>query len=134
LRRSDLSDGSVQQLKTHLIGRFVALVNAQERPHVIRKLAAVLVALFFNDESWTRPLQDIAAAFSSHSQEGNPEINLVETVLPALNEAQITGLLSFSVTTAEEAVKNSSLVRQRLVVSHFRLRLCIVTILNDQQR
>ncbi|OKL64202.1 hypothetical protein UA08_00277 [Talaromyces atroroseus] len=109
---SDLSDESVQQLKAHLISRFVALVDAQERPHVIRKLASVLVAVFFNDESWSRPLRDIAASFHSNGREAYSGIDFEGTVLPALNEVQITGLLSFSVTVAEEAVKNSSLVRE----------------------
>lgn len=117
LYRSDLSDESVHQLKTYLINSYVALIESGEKHHVTRKLAAALVAVFFNDPCWTHPLQDTGVAFWSKGHEGYSEIDFEGLVLPALNEAQISGLLSFGVIMAEESVKNSSLVRKRSVAA-----------------
>ncbi|KAH8702371.1 putative importin 13 [Talaromyces proteolyticus] len=109
---SDLPDGTPQQLKNHLITGFVALVDAREKYHVIRKLAAALVALFFKDASWAHPLRDLGVAFKTRAVNDSSNVDFENTTLPSLNEAQITGLLCFSTAIAEEATKASSLVRE----------------------
>jgi hypothetical protein len=106
----------VAQLKEHLVRRFVALVDAQEKYHVIRKLAAAMVALLFRDESWTHPIQDLGAAFRNGAINQQSHTDFENTTLPSLNEAQITGLLCFSTTAAEEATKVSNLVCNRSVI------------------
>lgn len=119
--RADLSDESVAQLKEHLVRRFVTLVDAQEKYHVIRKLAAAMVALFFRDASWKHPIQDIGAAFRNSAINQQSHNDFENTTLPSLNEVQITGLLCFSTTAAEEATKVSNLVRDGSVLSQLQL-------------
>lgn len=104
------------QLKEHLVRRFVDLVDAQEKYHVIRKLAAAMVALFFRDASWRYPIQDLGAAFRNHAINQQSHSEFENSTLLSLNEAQITGLLCFSTTAAEEATKASNLVRDRSAI------------------
>lgn len=111
--RSDLSIEAIQQLKNYLIGSYVTFIESQEKQLVTRKLSAALIAIFFADESWTHPIQDIATFFWQHGREASSEIDYEGMVLPALNEAQISGLLSFSQTMAEDCVKSCGLLRKR---------------------
>ncbi|QGA16765.1 hypothetical protein EYB26_004435 [Talaromyces marneffei] len=109
---SDLSIEAIQQLKNYLIGSYVTFIESQEKQLVTRKLSAALIAIFFADESWTHPIQDIATFFWQHGREASSEIDYEGMVLPALNEAQISGLLSFSQTMAEDCVKSCGLLRK----------------------
>lgn len=104
------------QLKEHLVRRFVALVDAQEKYHVIRKLAAAIVALLFRDKNWMHPIQDLGVAFRNGTINQQSHNDFENTTLPSLNEAQITGLLCFSTTAAEEAIKVSNIVCDRSVI------------------
>lgn len=78
-----------------------------------RKLSAALIAIFFADESWTHPIQDIATFFWQRGRETPSEIDYEGTVVPALNERQISGLLTFAQTMAEDSVKSCGLLRKR---------------------
>ena len=111
--RSDLSTDATQQLKTYLIGSYVTLIESREKQLVTRKLSAALIAIFFADESWTHPIQDIATFFWQHGRDLPSEIDYEGTVIPALNETQISGLLSFAQTLAEDSVKSCGLLRKR---------------------
>ncbi|EED18113.1 importin 13, putative [Talaromyces stipitatus ATCC 10500] len=108
----DLSDDTIQQLKSYLVSCYVTLIESQEKQLVTRKLSAALVAVFFNDQSWTHPIQDIAAFFWQRGLDASLKFDYEGTVVPALNEIQISGLLAFSITMAEDSVRNSSLVRK----------------------
>jgi hypothetical protein len=117
LYRSDLSTDAIQQLKNYLIGSYVSLVESQEKQLVTRKLSAALIAIFFKDESWTHPIQDIATFFWQHGRQTSSDIDYEGKVVPALNGAQISGLLSFSQTMAEDSVKSCGLLRITSVIS-----------------
>lgn len=115
----ELSDTELQQLKPHLTQCFIALVAQNEKALVVRKMASALVALFFKHASWTRAIWDLAASMSNQKQLPNEEYLVVDfegAALPPLNQQQILALLRFSTTMAEEAIKNSALVRKESVI------------------
>lgn len=120
MSRGDLTDPEIQQLKPHLTRLFITLVAHNEKPLVIRKMASALVALFFKHASWMRAIWDLAASMSNQKQLPNEDYLVVDfegAALPPLNSAQTIALLRFSTTMAEEAVKNSALVRKEFVIS-----------------
>ncbi|KAN0067317.1 armadillo-type protein [Elaphomyces granulatus] len=105
----DLSDSDIRSLASHLVGRFVFLVNSGEKPLVTRKLVSTLVAIFLKPNTpWNRVIWHLAVSLSSGqvvSEAQSLQTDFEVTALPALNIIQIVSLLRFSSTLAEEALK-----------------------------
>ncbi|RAL14222.1 putative importin 13 [Aspergillus homomorphus CBS 101889] len=111
-----LSTEEAQELLGRLIEHYVILVNGGERSLVIRKLASSLATIFLKpDTPWTRAVCNLAASLANGkyvSEEHCKNIDLRNTVLPALSERQVTSLLYFSNTLGEEIHKWSSEARR----------------------
>ncbi|PWY75182.1 importin 13 [Aspergillus heteromorphus CBS 117.55] len=102
----NLSPEDGQELLGRLIDHFVFLVNAGERPFVIRKLASSLATIFLKPNApWTRAVSNLTASLANGKhvpeEQSNP-LSLRTDVLPALSERQLTCLLYFVNTLAED--------------------------------
>ncbi|PYI20743.1 importin 13 [Aspergillus violaceofuscus CBS 115571] len=111
-----LSTEEAQELLGRLIDHYVMLVNGGERSLVVRKLASSLATIFLKPNApWTRALCNLAASMADGkyvSEEHCKDVDLKNTVLPALSECQVTALLYFSNTLGEEIHKWSSEARR----------------------
>ncbi|KAL4870357.1 hypothetical protein BDV12DRAFT_60768 [Aspergillus spectabilis] len=102
----NLTDDDAQELIGRLIDHYVLLVNAGERPFVIRKLASTLATIFLKANApWTRVILSLAAslAHGKNVHEGDcVSVDLHHGILLAMSENQLVSLLYFSNTLAEE--------------------------------
>ncbi|KAL2813274.1 armadillo-type protein [Aspergillus granulosus] len=101
-----LTAGDTRELIGRLIDHYVFLVNAGERPLVIRKLASSLATIFLKvGAPWTRSVLSLGASLASGKsirEEDCQSITLENAILPALAENQVVSLLYFSNILAEE--------------------------------
>lgn len=99
----------MQELLGRLIDHYIFLVNAAERPLVIRKLASSLATIFLKPGApWTHALINLAASLANGKyidEEQCRSLNLEEAVLPVMSEPQVVSLLYFSKILAEEIEK-----------------------------
>lgn len=109
MHRNDLSEDDTQQLRSHLVSRFVSFANNAEKNFVIRKLASTLIALYWKPNiSWRFILWNLGVCLLQHtwvSETDSLKVHFENDVLPSLNEAQINALLAFSEMFAEEAIR-----------------------------
>ncbi|KAL3463978.1 armadillo-type protein [Aspergillus heterothallicus] len=101
-----LTVNDTRELIGRLIEHYVFLVNAGERPLVIRKLASSLATIFLKAGSpWTRSILSLGASLASGKsirEEDCQSISFQSAILPALGQNQIVSLLYFSNILAEE--------------------------------
>ncbi|KAL2839934.1 armadillo-type protein [Aspergillus pseudoustus] len=101
-----LTADDTRELIGRLIDHYVALVNAGERPLVIRKLASSLATIFLKAGApWTRSILSLGASLASGKsvrEEDCQSITLQDAILSALAENQVVSLLYFSNILAEE--------------------------------
>lgn len=92
-----------------MVGHYAVLVNSGERPLVIRKLATTLGTIFLKPGApWTRAIWNVAASLAGskyvpENQAGS--VDLLDSILPAMSQAQIVALLYFCNVLGEDLNK-----------------------------
>jgi hypothetical protein len=99
-----------------LVGHYAVLVNSGERPLVIRKLATTLATIFLKPGApWTRAIWNVAASLSGSKyvpENQARSVDLLNSILPAMSQAQIVALLYFCNVLGEDINKWSPEFRE----------------------
>ncbi|KAF4234001.1 hypothetical protein CNMCM6457_004150 [Aspergillus fumigatiaffinis] len=111
-----LNQHDVEELLGRLVGHYAVLVNSGERPLVIRKLATTLATIFLKPGApWTRAIWNVAASLagSKYVPENQARsVDLLNSILPAMSQAQIVALLYFCNVLGEDINKWSPEFRE----------------------
>lgn len=104
----EIKEAMTTEISERLINHFIAMVNEGEQAFVIRKLASSLITIFRHQATpWKRALWQLAASLAHGGWVSEQEAQTVDflELMPALNTAQATALVFFSIALAEETLR-----------------------------
>lgn len=106
--RGEIKEAMTTEILERLVNHLIAMVNEGEQAFVIRKIASSLITIFRHHATpWKRALWQLAASLAHGGYVSEQEAQTVDflKLMPALNKAQATALMFFSISLAEETLR-----------------------------